>query len=604
MNWQERIIQFAKGDTNLVFLVNLTKNTKELADFLKGFSGNASVIFFNLEVPKEFLEIKLSMTTSEEYLSKEDYEEIDRYVFKGLSCSWYLYQDITEYRGIQLGKMFEYDFQKYLIPRIKILEVILKVIDKENIKKIVTIEDTDELGAVARLYAAKRSIPILEISLAHKKNTFWLELSARLKGRFSLFLDALALRRLIKDKNQGKIVLADNRLSQMLLKFNDKDLSFMPCVFEKGIVLRLNLLKQRIIYLPLYFEMSPYGDTYSKKWEALKLDEDFKQVFKYKGISIWEIVRDKLYTFFIEYAPRISGNIGLLEKLLAVKKIKVAVLRNDLKEMEKTVILALRLFGVPSLVIQHGILAEGNHNVLLADRFVAWGRGSLDWYRRYGNPEEKLLVMGNPRFDRLINWRPKISKEELCRRFNLDVNKGIILFATQQINKFSSFWTDDLFRVMADSVLSATREFSDMQLVIKVDPYEDIAPYQALVSLNSKPKAAAVRDFDIYTLIYFSDLVITQDSTVALEAMVFDKPIVTFNLTKREDRVPYAEKGAALGIHKSEDLLPAIKKTLADPQVILRLKKGRAEFIREYACGLDAKAGARISDILKGYLNN
>lgn len=572
---------------------------------MKDFSGNALVVFFNLEIPKEFLKIKLRMITSEECLSKEDCAEIDKYIFSGLTRKWYFYNNITEYRGIHLGSMFEYDFQKYLTPRIKNLKVIREVTEGENIKKIVTIDDTAELGPVTRLYAGMLNISVLEISFLQKKNKLGAKVKSKLASQFSRFLDALAFQRLMRDKNERAMVLVDTRLSKMLLKFQDTGLSFILCPFEKGLALRFNLIKEGFYYLPLYFKKGLSQDDYNKKWQALSWDEDFKHIFQYQDIPLWEIVRDKLCIFFLEYLPRIISNIDLLERLLKTKRIKIAVLRNDVKELERTVILALRLAKIPSLVIQHGILAEANgHNLLLADRFAAWGSASVDWYRRYGNREENFVITGNPRFDRLINWQPKITKEELCRRLNLDADKGIILFATQQINKFSSFWTDDLFWVMTDKLLGAIVEFPDKQLVIKVDPYEDTTPYRERILASSYNHAVAIRDIDIYTLIYFCDVIITQDSTVALEAMVLDKPVITFNLTPREDRIPYAEKKAALGVSKSEDILPAIKKVLTDIETASGLKKGRAEFVKEYAYKIDGMAQERILNILKGCVRN
>lgn len=574
---------------------------------MRNFSGNASVVFFNLEIPKEFLKVKLRMITSEECLSKEDCAEIDKYIFSGLTRNWYSYNNITEYRGIHLGSILEYDFQRYLTPRVKNLEIIKKIADGEKIKKIVAIDDTAELGPVARLYAGMLNIPVLEISFLQKKNKLGAKVKSKLASQFSRFLDALAFQRLMRDKNEGAIALVDTRISKMLLKFQDTGLSFMLCPFEKGVGLRLDLIKQGFSYLPLYFEKgtrSNRRDTDNKKWQALSLDENFKRIFQYKDISVWEIIKDKLSVFFLEYLPRIISNIDLLERLLKTKRIKIAVLRNDVKEFERTVILALRMAKIPSLAIQHGILAETNgHNILLADRFAAWGSASVDWYKRYGNPGEKFEVTGNPKFDTFINWRPEITKEELCRKLNLDADKGIILFATQQINKFSSFWTDDLFWVMTDRLLGAIAEFPDKQLVIKVDPYEYTTPYRERILASSYNHAVAIRDIDIYTLIYFCDLVITQDSTVALEAMVLDKPVITFNLTKRENRVPYVEKKAALGVSKSEDLLPVIKKALTDTETISGLKRGRMEFIKEYAYKIDGRSKERLLNILKDYVN-
>lgn len=569
------------------------------------------IVFFNFEIPKQFTQPNLKVKTSEGYLSKEDFEEIDKYVFEGLSKSWYVYKNITDYHSIPLGQIFEYDFQKYLIPRIKNLEIIRRIIEKENAQQIVVIEDTSELIEVARLYGKAFNMPVLEISFNNDKKLSF-KIRSALKSKLSVllndFLDLFIFKKIAKLKNVRSLILIDARLSKYFT-YKEDSFFFMPCLLEKGLDIRLDLIRKGFLYLSLSFTKDRHRSKdwaiFQEKWNELSSDKGFKSVFMYKGISIWEIVHKKLSNFFTENIPRIIGNINMLEAVHKRGNIKIAVLRNDVKEFERTIILSSHLTKVPSLVIQHGILAETNgHNILLADKYAAWGRAAVDWYKRFGNAPEKFEITGNPHFDIFANWKPQLSKAALCKRFNLDEDKGIILFATQQVNKFSSFWTDDLFWVMADKLLTVMQQFPDKQLIIKVDPYEDIEPYRDRIIGGSYNNVVAVKDIDIYTLISFSEVIITLDSTVGLEAMIFDKPLITVNLTKRRDRVPYAEKGAAVGVYEEESLPLAIKKTLIDHETISQLKIGRNRFFEEYVYGMDGKASERISRFIKHYIEN
>lgn len=614
-NWERKIIRFVKNDDKkVIFLINLKDNPNKISNYIKEYLGHKSsaylLVFFNSEIPSQFANTNLNIKTSEDYLSKEDYEKIDKYVFEDISKSWYLYGGITDYHSISLGMIFEYDFQKYLTPRLKNLEIIQKIIAKENIEKIIVIEDTDELKEVARLYSDMVNIPILEISF--KKRALPISLSLKVKSKlatlFSMLLDYIAFRRIAKLKDNKDLILIDAKLYRFLQNM-DNEISFLQCPLEKGIGIRLYLIKKGFAYLPLYFiENRRYLNDwigYKKRWSNLYFKKDFRDLFKYNGILLWEIVCKQLSNFFLESIPRIISNINMLVELGKREKIKLIILRNDVKELERTIILGLRLTKIPSLVIQHGILAESNgHNVLLADKFAAWGKASVDWYAKFNNPSEKFEVTGNPYFDMLKDWRPQLSRQEIFRRLNLDKNKGIILLATQQINKFSSFWTDDLFWVMVEKVLKVLKYFPDKQLIIKVDPYEDMAHYRDRILLSSSNNSIAIRNIDISTLLYLSELVITQDSTVGLEGIIFDKPLITINLTKREDRVPYAKKQAAIGVYKEEDLTKAIQMVLFDPAVILQLKLGRKKFLEEYVYRMDGRTTERIANIFRYYVKN
>lgn len=606
-------MSFVEGDKKSVVLINLRNRTDKISAFLKEFFKNKphQIVFFGRAMPHQFANATLNIRTSEDYLAKEDYEAIDNYVFEGLSKSWHLYREIADYRGIPLGKMYEYDFQKFLTPRVKNLEVIRKAVDKENIQQIIAIEDTGELGRVAKLYANYIGKPMLVISFSQNRRLIF-KICSSIKSAISSalggMLDNIALKRNKKIKDGEGLILIDAKLLNTL-KSDQDEKSYLRCLLEEGIGVRVNIIMRGGSYLPLYLRKTKrYSKdciSYKKRWKDLCSEKDFKDIFKYKGISIWEIVYGRLSAFFLEVIPRIIKNINTLDTALSEKKIKIAVLRNDVKELERTVIFGLRIAKVPSLVIQHGILAETNgHNFLLADKFAAWGRASVDWYRRFGNSPEKFEITGNPCFDALANRTARLSKQALCRQVNLDENKGIILFATQQVNKFSSFWTDDLFWVMADRLLKIMPQFPDKQLIIKADPYETLSPYRNRIFASSYNNVTAVKDIDIYTLIFLSDLIITLDSTVGLESMVFDKPLITVNLTKRKDRVPYAEEGAAIGVYKEEDLPLAINKTLTDKETISQLKIGRSSFLEEYAYGIDGKSKERIANLLKHYVEN
>ena len=122
-------------------------------------------------------------------------------------------------------------------------------------------------------------------------------------------------------------------------------------------------------------------------------------------------------------------------------------------------------------------------------------------------------------------------------------------------------------------------------------------PIQILQSFKRK-NSIVVRDINMYTLIYYSDLLITLDSTAALEAFLFKKPVITFNLTKRKDRVPYAQEGAALRAVRIQDLPMMIHVALHDVETQKKLKEAQDRFLYRYAYQLDGKAQERILKLL------
>lgn len=613
MNWEDEILRFIKeNNRSILFLISIEKGFDKLASFFKkNFSGvnNFLVICFNTEIPDELKTLKLNIKSSEDYLAINDYKNIDDYVFYDASVSWYKYQNITDYRGYPLGRMFEYEFRKYLMPRVKNLEVIKNITNSVKVAAIVAINDNGSLIDASGLYAEFINLPFLAVLFNDKyEKKFFAKPLAKVKSRVSgmlnVLLDRFSFTRVIKNSGKKNTVIIDAK-SYYFFKGANAGIDFLPCPIEQGLGVRLRLLREKTAYLPLHFKkrLRYHKDwsAYRRKWGGLVRDSNFRNIFCYKGIPFWRMVENRLSDFFLEGIPRVISNINMLNTLVNACNIKNAVVRNDLKELERTIIFALHLAKIPSLHLQHGILAESNgDNILAVDKFAAWGQASIDWYVRFGNSPDKFVITGNPHFDILSKWKPKFSKKQLFARMGLGSSRRTILFATQQINKFSSFWVDDLFRVMAAKISNVIQDIGGQQLIIKVDPYEEITPYSDMIKRTSRDNIVCVKDIDIYTLIYFSDLVITLDSTVALEAMVFDKPVITLNLTKRNDRVPYALRNAAIGVYRTDEISHAIQSAINDTGARHKLALARKAFIYDYAYKRDELARERILELIQG----
>jgi UDP-N-acetylglucosamine 2-epimerase len=315
------------------------------------------------------------------------------------------------------------------------------------------------------------------------------------------------------------------------------------------------------------------------------------------------LVDKKLAVYFLEVFPRAVANFQRLEQIYKRKTIKLLVLRHDLRESERTLVFSCRLCKIPSLVIQHGILAERNgHDQPVVDKLALWGQACARWFN--GLASDRFEITGNPKFDCLFRQGPPLEKEKICKGLGIMLNKDIILFASQQINKYSSFWTDDVFLLTAQKIIEALEHFPDKQLIIKVDPNEPIQPFKELVKDCGVRDIVVVKDLDIHILLDICDLLITLDSTVALEAMIFDKPVITINLTRRQDRVPYAANGAAIGVYKTEDIPGAIESALNDTGLRQQMESARKKFVYEYAYVIDGKAGERVTRLIQKMASN
>ncbi|MBI2026976.1 MAG: CDP-glycerol glycerophosphotransferase family protein [Deltaproteobacteria bacterium] len=601
--WKQRLKKFLKTKTDTLFLINIKGDFRPVAQCLQEViitsSINHLIVLFNIRIPASLSDTPLNIKLSEDYLSEQDYIDIDDYVFKHLSISWHLYKDISLYQGMALGKMTEYEFQKYLTPRIKNLHVLKTCLESKPFKNIIVIEDTRELISIAQDYSKKRPHRFLGISL-YQDHHYFKKIKSHLSQMLSAYLDTRTTNNLSKTKtNFKKRVAIDSRL-QMSLQEKIPDIHMIPILLEKGFWMRL---KGFISGRPSFSLYTSKKRTHSIKWlryhelwKEVSIDTNFQKLFTYKNISLWNWLHPELRHFFLEVFPRIVSNVDLIKDLLIKNNINLIFLRNDHKEWERTLILVARTLHIPSLWMQHGILAESNgHHHLLASHFMAWGKASANWFENYGCSPSKITIVGNYKMDSMIHWKPKMSKNSLFEKLALDPSKRTILFAPQQINKFSSFWTDDLFYTKALDILSIIKKYPHVQCLIKADPQEDISPYIDLIKQVLPVAAAAIKQINIFDVLYYCDALITLDSTVALEAMIFHKPIITYNLTKRKDRVDYGGSGATFAAYTPEGLAVIMEKLMRGHLAASGLKRRQEIFLKNYMGEIDGSVHKRIS---------
>ncbi|MEW6008477.1 MAG: UDP-N-acetylglucosamine 2-epimerase [Candidatus Omnitrophota bacterium] len=608
----------SKNHEKVLLFININKNLKNVVAILnyclQGRIDNVLLIFFNMEIPACANEIKFKKCLSEDYLTVQDYEDIDNYVFRSITKNWYNLKEartMLEYNSIKLGNLVEYEFKQFLIYRIKNLEVIKKAVNQHNPSKIISLEDTGELNEAVRLIGRRSNIPSLTFSY-HGALEIFIDLAQRLRARFSDFsnaiIDSYMRWRIMKENRFKSYILIDPKILNIVnVSMTDKKNYLIQSPVEKGLKIRFRIFKNYGVYLPYYFSSDNNLKTKFKNyWKNLKSNLTFRALFNYKDISYWEIIEEKLAYFITVSFPKIVKNIEFLKELDKAKRLRLIMLRSDARELEKTIALTANKLNIPTFSIQHGVLAEINGAVdIICDRLAVWGRATVEWYRSLGQEANKCVITGNPKFESLYNERGQneLSKS-ILDRLKLDSRK-IILFAAIPKVKLSSYYTDDRGEVLMRKILEAVKMIENVHLIIKVHPYDNNSSiYRRIINESKVKNVTLVKKENIYDLINVCQALIVPDSTTGLEAIILDKPLIYLNLTKRKDMIPYVQNGVALGVYKAQDIYSAINDILDNPQTRERLKQGRKEFIYDYAYKIDGQATNRVISLIEETARN
>ncbi|WP_099354153.1 CDP-glycerol glycerophosphotransferase family protein [Fredinandcohnia onubensis] len=260
-----------------------------------------------------------------------------------------------------------------------------------------------------------------------------------------------------------------------------------------------------------------YLDDYkSSESTSTKIIEEANDIFKkyYKHpVFSHENFRSK----FLSAIPKIIELIIAFEEYLKKVPISSLIVGNTNGMFTRTLTQVAALKGIPSICTQHGIIAnEIGFLPIFATKHAVFGNYEKDWYKTRGVNEDRIEITGHPRFDRIFTHHT-ISKTSFLSKFNIKPNKKIVLIATNAIQNKKAL----------QSLVEKLSLNPILEIIIKPHPKEvlrnKLKPYRQITSISESVHLST--KMELYDLLENVDIVVQQLSTVAIEAMLFNKPV-------------------------------------------------------------------------------
>lgn len=229
--------------------------------------------------------------------------------------------------------------------------------------------------------------------------------------------------------------------------------------------------------------------------------------------------------------------------------------------------------GIPSYCLQHGaIMGEEAYFPVFATKQVVYGKYEQDWYLQKGGSESQIEILGHPRYDEIFN-RTYMDKKELFKTLKIDPTTKVIFIATQPFK--TSFYTELTEKLVKDKKIT---------VIIKPHPWEKgrnlVGEYIKLSNLYPNVKYIT-NEVNMYDVILHANLVVISNSTVGLEAMLLDIPVVVYKSLLEDRDYKYYDTLDGLVNHSIEDLLSTVEKVLNDSSQSSLAKELRRKFINE-----------------------
>jgi hypothetical protein len=216
-----------------------------------------------------------------------------------------------------------------------------------------------------------------------------------------------------------------------------------------------------------------------------------------------------------------------------------------------------------------------------------------------GIPPNKLEITGNPKFDKLIEYKKEKTKNILKEKYNSPKDKAVILLITQQFVEYR-IWTKNQRESFVSEIVRAVSNLNNIEFIIKIrHPNEKKDDYiQILDKFDIKYKI--FKEEPIEEILSISDVVLSSSSTAILEAIILGKPTMVINLFNEDAPKIYKNSGA-IYVESKAGLLNYLNALINNDTIINEEKVNN--FIAQQAYKVDGNSSHRILEIIRTYLN-
>jgi len=330
---------------------------------------------------------------------------------------------------------------------------------------------------------------------------------------------------------------------------------------------------------------------FKSRWFKFKSSEN-KEIFNIEGYNLYNILKKRLrFIFNFRFTKLYLLEQGL-KNIVKQTNTKLLIIMNENSLFGRFSSLFANSIGIKSLLLQHGATEDDPmYSEIHADKLAAEGQSSKDVFSKYGADVSKIILCGQPRFDRIYNKVGIKSKEEVCKDLNISVDKKILVLCTQ---------IPECDENVTDSVCKAVKDDDSLYLIIKLHPADGrFEMFEKIVKENNLKNVLVNRDYNTQNLLNACEISLSVFSTTTLETMMLGKNTITINYTGEPDRMPYASSGAAIGVYKPEDLKDAIYSILKNEDVRKKLEEKKQDFLYYLSYEPDGKASERVADLVK-----
>jgi len=341
---------------------------------------------------------------------------------------------------------------------------------------------------------------------------------------------------------------------------------------------------------------------------ALTTSADVRHAAVIEGYDIWPALRTDLLGVSHLQIPWSARSMDEAAAALDVLQPRVIVTYAEAGGWGRALALEARRRRIPMVGLQHGFIYRHWLNYLHESDEMAPSAGNpadrgfprpdltlvYDGFARLhltqaGHfPPSSVAVTGSPRLEAFAEAGRRLGVEDRERiRADAGARPGqkLVVLATK-FNQIGAW-----FKPLVDAI----GQMPDAHLAVKCHPAEGREPYEATAGTVANVRVMPAGT-DLGALVACADLIVTVNSTAALEAMAVQVPGLALALPNNLS--PFVDAGALAGIDRPGEIAAALRRLLYDQAERDNLAERRRAFIERYGMVSGGGAAERAADAI------
>tara|TARA_B110001454_G_scaffold28644_2_gene28042 strand:- start:13207 stop:15057 length:1851 start_codon:yes stop_codon:yes gene_type:complete len=551
---------------------NLKKIIKKIS------SSNIEIITFDYKSHKILENEKISHRISENYLSENDIEEIKNKSYS--LTNWFQNEKISKlltYENINIGSLFYVEFHYFLLSFLK------KFLE---IHRIITSNNNAKFYCVGSLADMTKQFTVETEDLGDENNStefLYDNIKIQLTNSFNLNFSKKNFHRLkkISDNQLSKLLKSDNKLDNQTNKI--VFVEFDPIKYEQMFLLSKEFPSEYFLFnrrRPSVWNLKSYSIIKNSKFtipnfkkildealkkkvsqgkkimignfnEVLESNEIFEDYFSIENKSFWKPLKENFSKLCQKRILDAIEEIEISNEFLKKENFSSIVVWSENGFNEQIMISLGKKYKIPIILLQHGSYVDDlkakDFNIfsgilpIKSDWFSVWGKEMLEYSKKCGISEKKIIVSGSPVHDKFLDNK-QLKNQEIKnyillvptapRRYYIN---GLIVEEIESYEK--------IIKKICQVVLKTKK-----QLIVKLHPQTHEHDISNLIK-KIDPSIKILKQGDITKIIGSCDAVIQVGlSTVILEAQALGKPTISIEVNYETGLYQFIQKDQCLRI--------------------------------------------------------